>query len=479
MKQGKLEEFEAVFYPKSIAVVGVSSRNEIGAASRYLRALLNRGFKGKLYPVNPNLDSYLGLKAYPDLKSIPEPVDYVFVGISRNLVSALLDDCVAKKVKIVQFFTAGFSEMGDEEGIELEKEVLKKAQEGGFRVIGPNCLGVYSPRANMPCITTGLLGEAGSIAFITQSGSIFARVIQNGIDCGLRLGKVVSFGNGCDLDSTNFLEYFAIDPETEVIGAYLEGVKDGGRFLQTVKEISKRKPLIIWKGGETQVGAMAATSHTASLTSSAPLWKVALKQAGVVDVHDLEELIDTLFAFQQLPLLKDYGVTIISGLVDGGGGQSVSAADICGNLGLEIPPFGDKTKGQLNALLGKVGSILHNPLDVSQNHGNLQTLSEAIEIAANDEGINLIILQESMDLMLSIRSPEWIERIGDVFIDFRRKHEKPIVVVLERGAAEAERRKVVERLLAAQIPVFPTMQRAAKAIANMRRYSDYLKMISM
>ncbi|HJX69549.1 MAG TPA: CoA-binding protein [Dehalococcoidia bacterium] len=473
MKQGKLGEFEAVFYPKSIAVVGVP-RNKETNATLYLRGLLNWGFKGKLYPVNPNLDSFLGLKAYPDLKSIPEPVDYVYVSIPRNHVLALLDDCVTKKVKVVQFFTAGFSEMGDEEGIRLEEEIVRKAREGGFRVIGPNCVGVYSPKVNMTP-PGGPLGEVGSTAFISQSGSIILRVVQNGITCGLRFSKAVSFGNGCDLDSTDFLEYFAIDPETKVIGAYLEGVKDGGRFLQTIKEISKRKPLIIWKGGETQAGAKAATSHTASLTSSALLWEVALKQAGVVQVHNLEELVDTLFAFQQLPLLKDYGITIISGLADGGGGQSVAAADICSKLGLEVPPFGNKTKEQLSALIGRVGAILHNPLDVSQAGGNPETIGKAIEIAANDRGISLIIVQESIDLMLSIRSWEWIERISDVFIDFRKKHKKPIVIVLESGLAEAERRKIVEKLLAAQIPVFPTMQRAAKAIANMRRYFDYLR----
>lgn len=478
MKQERLREFEAVFYPKSIAVVGVS-RDERRVAPRYFRALFEQGFKGKLYPVNPNLDSFLGFKAYPDLKSIPEPVDYVYVNIDRNLVPALLDDCVAKRVKVVQFFTAGFSEAGDEVGIKLEEEVLKKAHEGGFRVIGPNCIGVYSPRANMPCSAVGLMGGAGSTAFISQSGSLFLRAVLNGIACGLRFSKAVSFGNGSDLDSTDFLEYFAIDPETEVISAYLEGVKDGDRFLQTVREISKRKPLIIWKGGETQAGAKAATSHTASLTSSAPLWKVALKQAGVVEVHNLEELVDTLFAFQQLPLLNNYGITVLSGLVDGGGGQSVSAADICGNLGLKVPSFSDKTEEQLNALLGKVGSILHNPLDVSQAGHNPTTIRKAMETAANDSGIGLIVIQESMDLMFKISPWEWIEEISDVFIDFRKKHKKPVVIVLESGLAEAERRKIVDKFLAAQIPVFPTMQRAAKAIANMRHYSDYLKALSV
>jgi len=477
LKQGKLQDFESIFYPKSIAVVGVS-RNEIKPTPNYLRLLLNQGYKGKLYPVGPTINSFLGLKVYPDLKSIPEPVDYVFVGIPRKMVPALLDDCIAKQVKVVQFFTAGFSETGEEEGIEIEKEIVKKAREGGFRIIGPNCLGVYSPRVNMPSIAGGLMGKAGSTAFIAQSGSIYVRVIINAIACELGLGKAVSFGNGSDLDSTDFLEYFAVDPETKVIGAYLEGVRDGVRFLQTIKEISKRKPLVIWKGGETQAGAKAAISHTASLTSSASLWKVALKQAGVIDVHNVEELVDTLFAFQQLPLLNDYGLTIISGLADGGGGQSVSAADICGNNGLEVRPFSDETEGQLTALLGKVGNILHNPLDLSASGNNPEHVRKAIEIVSNDNGVSLIIIQDNMDVIMTIRSREWVNAISDIFIDFREKHKKPLVVVLESVFAEDERRKVMEKLLAAQIPVFPTIQRAAQAIANLKRYSDYQKGIS-
>jgi len=475
LNQEKLRELDTIFYPQSIAIVGVS-QDEQKMGNRYLRALLSQGFKGKIYPVNPNSNNILGLKTYPNLQSIPEPVDYVYVTIPRDRVLSLLDDCAAKKVKAVGFFTAGFSETGEKEGIELEKEILKKAQEGGFRIIGPNCLGIYSPRANIPCsVLSGLLGEVGSIAFLSQSGSIILRTVQKGIASGVHFSKAVNFGNGCDLDSIDFLEYFASDPETKVIGAYLEGVRDGSRFLQTIKEISKRKPLVIWKGGKTETGIRAATSHTGALTSSALIWKVALKQAGVIEVHNLEGLVDTLLAFQELPLLRGYAVTVISGLVNGGGGQSVSAADTCGYLGLELPPFRDKTKKQLNALLGQVGTILHNPLDVSQALTRIETIRRAIEIASADQGINLIIIQENVDLILRLQPGKWTEQMSDMIVALRNKRKKPIVVVLEAELAEAERMTMARKLLAAHIPVFPTLERAAKAIANMSQYSDYLK----
>jgi len=255
----------------------------------------------------------------------------------------------------------------------------------------------------------------------------------------------------------------------------LEGIRDGSRFLQTIKEISKRKPLVIWKGGKTETGIRAATSHTGALTSSALIWKVALKQAGVIEVHNLEGLVDTLLAFQELPLLRGYAVTVISGLVNGGGGQSVSAADTCGYLGLELPPFRDKTKKQLNALLGQVGTILHNPLDVSQALTRIETIRRAIEIASADQRINLIIIQENVDLILRLQPGKWTEQMSDMIVALRNKRKKPIVVVLEAELAEAERMTMARKLLAAHIPVFPTLERAAKAIANMRQYSDYLK----
>ncbi len=455
-----------------------ASPNKRNFGTAYLRALVNNAFKGEIYPVNRSGGNILGVKAYPDLKSIPHPVDYVSVLIPRHQILGLLDDCAAKGVKVVQFFTSGFSESGEEQGIKLEEEMAKKAQESGFRIIGPNCIGVYSPAINMPCGAEGLLGEVGSTAFISQSGSLALRIVQSGIVCGLRFSKAVSFGNGIDLDSTDFLEYLAVDPETKVIGAYLEGVKDGHRFLQVVEQISKRKPVIVWKGGKTEAGTRTAASHTAALASPHFLWTTALKQVGAIEVSNLEELVDTLLAFQQFPLLGSYGIAIVSGLIDGGGGQSVSAADTCANLGLEVPPFGDEARGQLEALLGQVGSILHNPLDVSQAYGNIDVISRAIEIAMADQHIDLVVIQESMDFLLRRLTWESIERLGDRLIDLCRGQGKPMAAVLQPGLAEPERLKWARKLSAAQIAVFPTLERAAKAIANMRRYSDHRKAIS-
>jgi acyl-CoA synthetase (NDP forming) len=477
LNQEKLQEFEPIFYPKSIAVVGVSLKKHNNGTA-YLRVLLDNNFKGKVYPVNPSGGNIFGLKVYPDVISIPHPVDYVYVSIPRQHVLDLLDDCAAKGVKVVHFFTAGFSETGEDQGTRLEDEMVKKAHENGFRIIGPNSVGVYSPAINMPCAAVGVLGKTGSTALVAQSGSLTLRIIQSAIVCGLHLSKAVSFGNGADLDSTDFLEYLAVDPETKVISAYLEGLKNGRRFLQVVEEISKRKPMIVWKGGKTEAGNITAASHTGALASPSFLWTAALKQTGAIEVNTIEELVDTLLAFQQFPLLESHGIAIVSGLIDGGGGQSVSAADTCISLELEIPTFSDEVRVQLEALLGRVGSILHNPLDVSQALGDIEVICRAIEIALADPHIDLVIIQESMDLLIRLLPWESIERLGDMLIELCRTHGKPIAVMLQPGLSESERLTFTRKLSAAQIAVFPTLERTARAIANMRQYSDYLKAIS-
>jgi len=299
----KLKEFEPIFYPKSIAVVGVST-DEQRPGSMYLDNLLRVGFKGKLYGVNPRGGKLLGLDVYPNLRSIPEPIDYVIAAISKHRMLDLLDDCKAKGVKVLHIFTGGYSETG-EEGRRLETELVRKARDIGIRIIGPNCAGTsvpsnYTPLG--PVREVAILGKAGQVAFISQSGGNAWFLSEVGRLRGIWFSKIISFGNAADLDSVDFLEYLAIDPETKVIGAYLEGTKDGRRLFRTIKETLKVKPLVIWKAGRTEAGAQTAASHTGALAGSDIIWTVALKQAGATQVESLEGLADSLLAFQDLPI---------------------------------------------------------------------------------------------------------------------------------------------------------------------------------
>jgi len=468
-----LREFEPIFYPKSIAVVGIS-QNIFKVGSVWLKAVIDAGFKGAIYPIHPRGGEFLGLKVYTNIKEVPGTVDYVIVSIPREAVPGLLDDC-AHKVKAIHFFTAGFGEAGDITGRQLEEEVIKKARQGGFRIIGPNCIGVYSPEARVPYGPAGRIGEVGSVGFISQSGGIGEKLFELGLARGIKYSKGVSFGNGIDLDSPDYMEYMAADSRISIIGAYLEGAKDGHRIFATMKDVARLKPLVVWKAGRTEVGAAAAASHTGSLASSAAIWSAALKQSGAVEVQDVEELTDTLLIFQQLGRVevKGNGIAVVGGLADGGGGISVSASDTCAELGLNIPPLSSQTRQKLKDLLGTVGSILRNPVDVSQSGSNSSMIKEVTGLVLADPLIDLVIVQIDAGILLKYLPWEFVQSIFTVFIELRSEQEKPLVIVSPPGAFEAQRIEMEKQLAQASIPVFPTMKRAAKAIVNLNWYSRY------
>jgi acyl-CoA synthetase (NDP forming) len=466
----KLKEFEPIFYPKSIAVVGVSAAS-IKAGSLWVWSLKSAGFLGLIYPVGSSGGSIADLKIFLNLRLVPGEIDYVIVSIPRQSVLELLDDCAAKNVKTVQFFTAGFSEIGAQEGRRLEKQMFEKARQGNIRIIGPNCIGVYCPEHKIP-FPLGMLGESGPVGFVSQSGGIATKLVTIGIARHINYSKGVSFGNGIDLDASDFLQYLAADPKTKVIGAYLEGTRDGARLFNTMKEVAKVKPLVVWKGGRTEAGAQVALSHTGSLISSAAIWSAMLKQAGAIEVYSLEELADTLLIFQQLGHWQGTRAAIIGGLADGGGGNSVAAGDACMENGLKVPPLSLQTKQNLSDVLGEIGSILRNPVDVSQaQFRGLASLFQAIDLVTRDIIIDIVLIQEDVDILLPIYSREGLEKINEFFIELGRKQDKPITVILPPGSAEPERLQIEQRLLAASIPVFCSMERAAKAIFKLNQYS--------
>ncbi|PIP05983.1 MAG: hypothetical protein COX52_09025 [Syntrophobacterales bacterium CG23_combo_of_CG06-09_8_20_14_all_48_27] len=473
MKASKLKEFEPIFYPCSIAVAGASAdTGKMG--TKWVNGLLAAGFKGEIYPVNPMGGEISGLKIYPNLKAIPKPVDLVIVCIPRQFVLNLLDDCAASGVKAVHFFTAGFRETGDPEWIRVEEEMAAKARQGNFRIIGPNCIGIYCPEQRMPYGPSSLLGAAGTVGFISQSGGHAGKLLEIGLGRGIHFSKVISMGNGSDLDSLDFLEYLAVDPKTAIIGAYLEGARDARHLFQAIKNVSPAKPIVVWKGGRTEPGAEAAASHTGALTASASLWSAALKQAGAIEVQGLEELADTMLLLQQLGRIRGNNVGIVCGLTDGGGGESVLAGDACAAFGLNVPPFSEKTKAHLTALLGQVGSILRNPLDISQGYGNTRIVEQAMELVSREPHLDLIIVYENVDILLRFLSAEITEIMNNIFIGFHRRQSKPIVVVLPRGSKEEERLEIEDKFSREGIPVYPTIERAARAIAHVTRYYSRL-----
>ncbi|MCX5998165.1 MAG: CoA-binding protein, partial [Chloroflexi bacterium] len=379
LNQSKAKELEGIFYPRSAAVVGVSA-NEQKMGTQWFRGLLSSGFKGPIYGVSQSGGKVYGHEIYNNLTAIPGPVDLVVVCIPRDFVLDLLDDCAAKKVRAVQFFTAGFRETGEPKWAEVEKEMVRRARRGGFRIIGPNCFGIYCPEHGLPYGPWMPPGRGGSIAFISQSGGHAGKLLHTGLTRGIEFGKAVSMGNGSDLGSADFLEYFALDPGTDAIGLYLEGPTDSRQLLQKMQAASERKPIVVWKGGRTAAGYRATASHTGALAASASVWSGALRQAGAIETEGLEELADTLLLLQRVGPLHRSNLGIVCGLTDGGGGEAVLIGDACAAPGIVVPPLTEKTNKELLALLGQVGSVLSNPIDISQRGGNKGTLERTMHL---------------------------------------------------------------------------------------------------
>jgi acyl-CoA synthetase (NDP forming) len=243
MTQDHSLNLDELFYPKSLAVVGASPKRGYlrrWGGNTFIEGAINLGFPGNIYPVHPKAETILGLKAYKTIREIPGDIDLVIFSIPHTAVLPVMEDCAAKKVKFVHLFTAGFSETGRPELIELENKLLAMAREAGIRIVGPNCMGLYCPEGGLAW-TSEFPRTPGPIGFVSQSGQLAGHFVQEGADQGLRFSKVVSFGNAADLKAHDFLDYLADDEKTRIIGAYIEGLKDGRAFFETARKITRKK----------------------------------------------------------------------------------------------------------------------------------------------------------------------------------------------------------------------------------------------
>jgi acyl-CoA synthetase (NDP forming) len=456
-----------VFHPGSIAVVGASS-DERKSGAKWVLGLRAAGYSGAIYPVAASGGSLAGLEIHRSLSAIPGDVEYVVASVPARSVLELLNECIAKHVRFVQFFTAGFSETGSAEGVELERRMLQAAHRGGLRIIGPNCIGSFCPSAGIQLGPTplGKTGTPGHVSFVSQSGGIAAKLLEYGVARHIHFSKGISVGNCIDLDTSDFLDFFTDDDETDYVGAYLEGTRDGRRLFDALRRTASKKPVVIWKGGRTEAGAAAARSHTGSLASAAPVWSAMLHQSGAIEARSLEELADCLLLMQQLGPVRAHNVGIVGGLADGGGGISVSGSDACNDNGLNVPMLHQTTREQLLTLIGDVGSILRNPVDISPaQFRGLETICRSLRVIASDPSVDVIMLQEDVDIMHSYLGVAETRQVNEHIVRLPAESGKPIVIVLPVGSVEADRVAVENQFLTMGIPVFPTMARAAGALA--------------
>ncbi len=461
---------DKIFHPESIAIVGAStSDQETGWVAR----LRNFGYSGQLYPINPRANEISGLKAYPTVKDIPGPVDYAIFNIPRRFAPQIMEDCAAKGVKLAHVYTAGFSETGEEEGKELEAQLVASARAGGVRVIGPNCMGIYCPKAGMT-FNPDFSKESGNVAFVSQSGAEAMRFVFLANEVGIRFSKVISYGNAIDLDAPDFLEYLADDAETDIIACYTEGVKDGPRFVQAVKKCLSRKPVVILKAGLTESGAGAVVSHTASLAGSKVIWDAFFKQTGAIQANVMEDVSDTILALLHMTYPKGRRVA----LVGRGGGIGVIAADICERAGLKVPPFHPDTRNQLGQIIPEAGTSIRNPVETTYGMGGAaEFYAKGLNIVDADPETDLIIIQLAVDVYggRTADLPQQVTEAAEVLCNTVKTLTKPIAAVLYTGGHAHAIEAILEargRLLEAGIPVYPGVEAASKAISKLIGYRE-------
>ena len=473
-------KLDRIFNPRGMALFGgVTTPGSFG----YLIALsqLRYGYRGALYPISSKGGEIAGRRIYRSLEEVDGPVDLASISVPAKAVAGILRDCLKHGVAGAQVHSSGFAELGNNEGIALEEEITQIAAEG-LRIIGPNCFGIHCPRGGITLLPgSGFSREAGAVAFVSQSGGVATEFGYEARAAGLRLSKVISFGNGCDLEAIQLFDYLGEDPETEYITAYLEGIKDGRRFLETVRRVSRRKPVIIWKAGLTPLGRRAAKSHTGSLAGEAPTWAGALNQAGAISVQGLDEVIDTLMAINYL---KNPGRQIA--LIGGGGAIGVFSCDLAHSWGLDLPTFGPKTQAQLKKQFPTPGNSMANPLDTGSPVVPIEIIKAASEIILKSEPVDIlvvILLLRSLEVevhtfMEMIGGPPpvrgaYLEDMLEVLAGLKNQTGKDIVTVFVNRAsrldeidAEMVSRKMRARFQDRGIPVFASAARALKGIAH-------------
>ena len=462
-----------LFSPRGVAVVGASPAEKASFAGHVVQSLKEAGFPA-VYPVNPKYPEVLGLPCYPSLRAIPGVVDHVIVSIPAESALTLLDDCAAKGVKSVHFFTAGFSETGDAERAELESAMLSKASAGGFRIIGPNCVGLFVPKSRLVA-TTGVSLEPGPIAFISQSGGHAHDLPFHGGPRGLRFSKVVSYGNALDVDESELLQYFCEDPETEIIAVYIEGVRDGRRFQGALREAAARKPVAIYKGGTTEAGKRAAHSHTASLTTSVAVFDALCRQVNAIQVGDMETLTDVLVALRFVsPLPRGTGVAVVGT----GGGPSVLASDEMEKAGLRLPPLSPEVQAELRQLLPLAGSIFSNPVDAT-TLVSPGAISATMRVLGSVPQIHMLVYHLGFHPVSRwgrglVSSPALLQAVIEALAGARQATRKPVLLALcppPDWDGMKDFLAAQEAFVEARFPVFHSLRRVATAMARLVAYA--------
>ena len=466
----RIDNLRRAFDARAVAVIG----DKRTGGYLWLRAMSR--FSRKLYSVQidpneiPGIEA-MGIANVKTLAEVPEPIDYAVSAVPRQVAPRILKDCVAAGVKGIGFFTSGFSETGEEAGVRLERELRTTAAESDIALVGPNCMGLYNPSIGLCNFPDLAVGAGGDVCFISQSGTHSINFCMQAPIRGLRINKAASIGNVLMLEAADYLDVMAEDPATRAIGMYLEGVRDGRRFLSSLKRAAARHPVVVWKGGTTDAGGRATFSHTGSLATGGAVWRAVMAHSGAVSVASLDAMLD---AMELLARGRRVGGRAM-GLIAMTGGQSVVITDTFASAGLEVPALSGASYAELKGFFNIIGGSYRNPLDaggtigMGHDQGNLDRILDILE---RDSAIDAIVLE----IGTGLRAARWADHedeltgLLDKLAEFNRRSRKAFAVILHPAHVETIVARARELARGRGLVVFESFERAAAAFAAAAEY---------
>lgn len=473
-RRARLDGLDALFEPQSIAFVGAStSPNKLGYRS--IKNLLDFGFAGsRIYPIHPVAEEICGLRAYQSIQDVPGSVDRAYIAVAAPKVPEILADCASQGVKVAQVLTAGFSEWSSGDGSDgeaLEAQIKRVLAGSRLRMVGPNCIGTFSVSGRLAmgasryCPT-----EPGDITFISQSGTFAGDVVRRAQVLGVPVDQVLSCGNCSDLDLVDYLLYCESDPKTAFIAFYIESLKDPALFFRVAEK--SKKPIVILKGGTTDQGVVAASSHTAALATNKMLWDAAIRQAGILQVHSIDELMDTFLIRSAHGSLNGNKL----GIFGSGGGVSVTSADEAARMGMAVLPVEETTSAALKRF-GVPGTSVANPIDIpvwGLHDGNHYILEEIVNLLKGDANIDSLIVYVEMGSIMDFadNEREGLRQLEEICTSVSQSSpEGPKVTLCLRSTGDKYQEDFIRaqrvRLLRDGIAVFPSTAQAVRAHARL------------
>jgi acetyltransferase len=457
--------------PRSVVVVG-----DKGPDYQWLTN--QKGFTGPLYSVqvDPNEIKAIeerGFRNFTSLGDVPGDIDLLICAVPRQVVPRIVQDAIARNVAGIAMFTAGFAETREPLGIELQDRIVQLANAAGLPIVGPNCMGIYNRRLGIRFGAEMQHGEGGNVSFMSQSGSHALGLTNEAQFAGLQITRTISIGNAAVLNEADYVEYLAADPDTQYIGMYIEGPRDGRRFFQRLRDVTKTKPVVIFKGGSTDNGASAARTHTTSLATPQTLWDAMVRQAGAIPVVTRDELLDTLAVLVRSPRPSGRRIALLAG----SGGQSVAISDAAGRAGLQMPRLSDRSYERLQEFFNVIGGSFFNPFDMGATiaptsvRGSESNLAKILDILSEDGNLDAAIYELGTGGPGGRPDPERLQRTLDTIDAWRANSwRKPLVMVVHPGTNPDAYNSVRSMLIERGYPVCASFDRATQAYSRVERY---------